>query len=256
MSYAILNPSLGVKPTIQTASVFVAEGPSVGRRVPSTLSADGNASQWGPFIPSGAKTLRLLKLSLPHEEDLPDHPDHSRGLDEVREAIRMIRHVAGMKGITAVARYLRALWDGCSPEVMVQAFPALLEDMAVRIVFTIPASWREDAISRMRDAVLASGIPNIGRGLATIEFLTESEAAALAILPGLVQSRSCKVPLHHYPFLLFSYYPRPFPHLFCHQLQTVTLILDSGKKNKTLTLGSGRRFGGHLRLWRWYGCEF
>jgi hypothetical protein len=168
--------------------------------VPTTLGTDPNADHWGPFIPPGAETLRLLKLSLPHDDDLPDHPDHSGNLDAVREEIGKIRDVAGMKGVAAAAKYIESLWNGCKGEVARRAAPVSLKDMAVRIVFTFPATWRDDALARMRDAILASGILNIGRGPAAMEFLTEAEATALAVLPKVTESRRCKVPLALPPF--------------------------------------------------------
>jgi len=193
--------------------------------VPSTLSADPNALQWGPFIPPGARTLRLLKLCLPHEEDLPDHPDHSTNLDEVREAIRVIRHVAGMRGFSAAAKYLSSLWNGCEPQIAAAAGRVSLRDMTVRIVFTIPATWREDVVARMRDAVLESRILNVGRGPAAMEFLAESEAAALAVLPRLSESRRCKVLLAPLPFSFLFVLPRLVPRFVCHQPQNATLNL-------------------------------
>lgn len=187
-------------------------------RIPTILAADPNAAEWGPFIRPGAQTLTLLKLTLPHEEDLPDHPAHSSNLDEVREAIRVIRHVAGMKGVSVVAKYLSCLWNACKSRIAEEY--TLSEDMTIRIVFTIPATWREDAIARMRDAILASGILNIGRSLANMEFLTESEAAALSVLPRLAGSRRCKV-LMSPPTDSFS--SRIVPEFTCHQLQNCHL---------------------------------
>lgn len=188
VSYAIMKTGDNVPPRILTARFR-----QRCERVPSTLNVGPNV---GPnvlhSIPSNATTLKLLKLSLPHEEDLPDHPDHVENLDQVRQAIRMIRHT-GMKGVEAVAEYLRRLWKDCQCDIIENAMPVMLEDMAVRIVFTIPASWGEDAICRTRHAVEASGILKIGRGPAAMEFLTETEAAALAILPQFVNSTSCEI---------------------------------------------------------------
>ncbi|OIW33117.1 hypothetical protein CONLIGDRAFT_162978 [Coniochaeta ligniaria NRRL 30616] len=191
-SYAILDPSSGEPPRIESVRVLGADGSRMHSRVPSTLSADPNAPQWGPYIPPGAQTLRLLKLALPNEDDLPGDPNHSRNLEEVREAMRMIRYTAGMKGVSATAKYLSSFWNACESGIEA-AEHVTLKDMDVRVLFTYPASWRHDARFRMRDAVLASGILNAGRSPATMELLPESEAAALAVLPGLAASCHCKV---------------------------------------------------------------
>lgn len=137
----------------------------------------------------------------------------------------MIRHVAGMRGFSAAAKYLSSLWNGCEPQIAAAAGRVSLRDMTVRIVFTIPATWREDVVARMRDAVLESRILNVGRGPAAMEFLAESEAAALAVLPRLSESRRCKVLLAPLPFSFLFVLPRLVPRFVCHQPQNATLNL-------------------------------
>ena len=71
-----------------------------------------------------------------------------------------------------------------------------LAGVEIRFVFGIPAVWGEDAASRIKEAINKSHVLQLpGRLPASVSFIAEPEAAAIAVLPRAVQSGRLKVRL-------------------------------------------------------------
>jgi hypothetical protein len=65
--------------------------------------------------------------------------------------------------------------------------------MDVRFVFGVPAVWNEETILRMDQAVVHSGVPSFARKPASVDYIPEPEAAAIAVIPDLSQTNSLSV---------------------------------------------------------------
>jgi hypothetical protein len=106
-------------------------------------------------------------------------------LDKIRAATCFNR------GIDAVAEYIRRLWICIGNALDYSLLPLCgptPDSIDVRFAFGIPAVWQMDAIDRMKKAIEDSGILCLGGGrLASLDFVLEPEAAAVALLPRLLE---------------------------------------------------------------------
>ncbi len=163
---------------------------------PSALGNTDRLGSWGSGITEDEDKLTLFKLSLPHPDDLRkiDH-QHPERLAVVRNAFSKL-DALGKSGVDIVAEYLRRLWAAKKNKVFeeIHRRGLTLAGIEIRFVFGIPAVWREDAYSRMKDAVNKSNVLQLpGRLPASVSFIAEPEAAAIAALPRAVQSGRLKV---------------------------------------------------------------
>lgn len=146
-----------------------------------TGAADGGQPRWGWQVSPEEEAFRWFKLALAHPEDLGADFQTSAALEDARRT----RQARNMCPEQVAADYLRALWDsnlqyaasrlGSSVDQLAQA--------TLHVVIGVPASWLPDAQLRLREAVAKAGIPGPrSHPQSTLEFLSEAEAASLAVL--------------------------------------------------------------------------
>jgi hypothetical protein len=157
----------------------------------STLGTSGRPGSWGTGIAADEDKLTLLKLALLHYDNLlRDHQQYPARPATAREAISQLS-AAGKTSIEAVAQYLACLWADAQPHLSLLLQQQRLgpEDVHVRFVFGIPAVWDDSTVMRMKEAITQSRICAIdGIPLpASMSFIAEPEAAAIAMIPGLAQ---------------------------------------------------------------------
>ncbi|KAH6632292.1 hypothetical protein F5144DRAFT_533690 [Chaetomium tenue] len=125
----------------------------------------------------------------------PDAPPtsvhlHARGVEMQPTTLGI--NIESWTGARAVTKYLDCLWADASYRIRTQLagrnipFPS---DEDVFFMFTTPAVWSEETVSRMRKSIEESTILHPGASLGHID---EPEAAALAVIPGAVTKRSLK----------------------------------------------------------------
>ena len=167
---------------------------------PSVLGKIKQPDNWGMGVESEDDKLTLLKLALPGDElqGGVQHPEH---LWAVQTELSKIS-AAGYDGVTVLAEYMNRMWAVARLQLerhveadLGGSVPATL---TVGFVFGIPAVWGEQVVERMRQAITESGMTN----QATFtDLIIEPEAAALNILPSLVEEGVVKVrasTLHSY----------------------------------------------------------
>ncbi|KAK3294349.1 uncharacterized protein B0H64DRAFT_475826 [Chaetomium fimeti] len=157
---------------------------------PSTLSAikrDDGPGSWGTGIAARTPTLRLFKLALLHTDDLVLENELPDSIAFVNQSISEIRH-ASWTGTEAVTTYLKRLWADADrrikDELQEKNVAVAEEDMC--FLFTNPAVWSDETVSRMKKAIEAS---NVVRADARCGFMDEPKAAALAVIPQLQSHR-------------------------------------------------------------------
>jgi molecular chaperone DnaK (HSP70) len=141
-------------------------------------AAKGTEISWGYTVSPNArgKTLEWFKLLLLNENDLPDDIRGSPIIQQARQALKDANKTA----VQVIADYLRELWVFCSQRITSAAGAAIWTKNRIQVVMTIPAIWKADAKSKMREAATRAGI--LGRPGTVLDFVTEPEAAALATL--------------------------------------------------------------------------
>ncbi|KAK4234783.1 hypothetical protein C8A03DRAFT_37410 [Achaetomium macrosporum] len=129
---------------------------------------------------------------------LPRNPNHPERLAAVRGVLDKI-HAATFfpSGVDAVAEYIKRLWADVS-EFLTKTLKGIstldFDPWNVRFVFGVRAVWQEDAVLRMKQAIEKSRILSLSGGrLASFDFVPEPEAAAIAVLPQLLQHRDLKL---------------------------------------------------------------
>ncbi|OTA06912.1 hypothetical protein A9Z42_0077040 [Trichoderma parareesei] len=134
---------------------------------------------WGYAAPIGESTLRWFKLCLLDEEDLPQYLRESAHLQSAKSSLEKL----GTHAVDVISDYLRELWKYSLSCIERAEGASLMELSALRVIVTLPAIWPAYAQFRMKEAIEKPGILE-PRGLfdTTLEFISESEAAALASL--------------------------------------------------------------------------
>lgn len=157
----------------------------------------GGGPAWGDEVTADdVARLSLLKLALLHPDAIQSaNPEHPGRTATVRAEIDKI-WATGKTGPGAIAEYIGRLLPDMVAQIQdyIGAFGLRLADLNVRFVFGIPAVWGNDAIARLRDAVEDSGILRLLDGRpAPMDFITEPEAAAMALVPGIARSHALQV---------------------------------------------------------------
>jgi hypothetical protein len=171
-----------------------------------TGAADGGHPRWGWQVSPDEEAFRWFKLALAHPEDLGADFQTSAALEDARRT----RQARNMCPKQVAADYLRALWDSSLRQAArdLDTSVAQLGQATLHVVIGVPASWLPDAQLRLREAVAKAGIPGPrSHPQSTLEFLSEAEAAALAVLgpkndswlnvgrTGNLQVLACPVPI-------------------------------------------------------------
>lgn len=156
----------------------------------------GRQDSWGSGIAAGEDKFTLFKLSLLHPDALRQgDQQHPERLATVRHAFAKLE-AAGRGGVDVVSDYLRRLWAAAGNQIHAEMRVRELEpaDIDIRFVFGIPAVWGEDAVSRMKEAINNSCLLQLpGRLPASLSFIAEPEAAAIAVLPQMARGGGLKV---------------------------------------------------------------
>ncbi|KAF2025630.1 actin-like ATPase domain-containing protein [Setomelanomma holmii] len=88
---------------------------------------------------------------------------------------------AGKTPVEAVADYLRLLWQHAVLNIERNLGEATVDGLPFKIVCTVPAVWNNAAVGKMRKASKSAGLmARRAAGTATLDFVSEPEAAALA----------------------------------------------------------------------------
>ncbi len=233
---------------------------------PSVLGNTDRPGSWGSGITEDEDKLTLFKLSLLHPDDLRQiNEQHPERIAAVRDAFSKL-DTAGKRGVDVVAEYLRRLWAAGKPQILAEIHRKglTLAGVEIRFVFGIPAVWGEDAASRMKEAINKSHVLQLpGRLPASVSFIAEPEAAAIAVLPRAVQSGRLKVRLLSRRALPSSSFPRtcsitdlvargsPSPPFPPKQNRETVVICDCGGGtvvSKLSRLGASLRSGRRKRM--------
>ena len=157
----------------------------------------GGGPAWGDEVTADdVARLSLLKLALLHPDAIQSaNPEYPGRTATVRAEIDKI-WAAGKTGPGATAEYIGRLLPDIFAQVQgkIGAFGLRFADLSVRFVFGIPAVWGNDAIARLRDAVEDSDILRLLDGRpAPMDFMTEPEAAAIALVPAIASTHALQV---------------------------------------------------------------
>ncbi|KAK1764987.1 hypothetical protein QBC33DRAFT_561270 [Phialemonium atrogriseum] len=116
-----------------------------------------------------------IKLFLLHEGDWPPH---ALGSPILRKAAGAARSLS-MGPVRLTTAYLEHLWDKVRGFIARKLClsPEEFRGLCMRVIFTVPAVWPEDALRRMEAAIRASGILDSTRE-SSFTFMREPAAAA------------------------------------------------------------------------------
>jgi molecular chaperone DnaK (HSP70) len=105
------------------------------------------------------------------------HEQGGSKIDEVRQLLDRLNK----KPIDVVADYLRKLWNHTLKIIELKLTKIALDNMALRVVITVPATWDHAAQELTRKAAIQAGItaPRYS-GQTSLKLVSEPEAAALA----------------------------------------------------------------------------
>lgn len=81
--------------------------------------------------------------------------------------------------VDVVSDYLRCLWTHATETIKAKIGQTLWENLAIRIVLTVPAIWDHQAQELTRKSAEMAGL--MARKNTTLELIGEPEAAALAV---------------------------------------------------------------------------
>lgn len=126
--------------------------------------------------------LRFFKLLLLEEDDLRKYVKFSPQIENAKTEMKRL----GKSSIEVVADYLRELWGHAITIIKEAKGEALIDSVPLHVIVTVPAIWTDYARDRMRRAVELAGIcePRL-LGETKLSLISEPEAAALSVLPGL-----------------------------------------------------------------------
>lgn len=186
------------------APVDIALRPTGGTILEPTI-LNPSTDAWGEAVAADATRLSLLKLKLLHSDTLRGanaaYPDRIATVMAELDKIE----TAGMSGPEALGRYIRLLCESASHnlEKYLANLGLQFNQVSIRFVFGISAVWGNDTVERMRDAVSKSDVLAArGSRPATVDFIAEPEATALALLPQIASSHTLKVLARSFPGLL------------------------------------------------------
>ncbi|KAH6629649.1 hypothetical protein C7974DRAFT_394938 [Boeremia exigua] len=132
---------------------------------------------WGYGVEDDDEAVEWFKLLLLEESDMDDKQKTS---PQIQKAKRLLQK-ANKTAVQAVGDYLRLLWAHTITNIKKQAGEDFLRGLPLKVVCTVPAIWRNKAISKMREAAKHAGILERRTGGETkLFFVSEPEAAALA----------------------------------------------------------------------------
>lgn len=158
-----------------------------------SYSCFGNRQRWGSVITAAEGPLKLFKLLLLDDTDLPDYIRDKSDLIETKKRIQEM----GKSAAEVVYDYLTVLLANASKQISKTYHAQPFQTVQKRIVATLPAIWPIYAQVRMREAVLKAAVKSgIFRQEGDEKFLTiisEHEAAALATVHDLMGQNSLKV---------------------------------------------------------------
>lgn len=160
------------------------------KKVPTRIKFDSSGVRWGFQSPFDCETIAWFKLLLINEKDLPRDILNC----SYYKAARTRQKEIGKSPVEIVASFLACLWqhslqaiEGCLGE-------KFIKECRFHIVFTVPAIWPHYAHNLMREAAAKAQILRVRPcGITTLQFISEPEAAALAIVKELRKRISIKV---------------------------------------------------------------
>ncbi|XWW97179.1 hypothetical protein V2A60_005160 [Cordyceps javanica] len=138
---------------------------------------------WGYNISPDKDEIRWFKLLLLDKKDVPKDISQCSQLKEAEKRMRRLRK----DPVELVACYLSSLWSFCTARITRALGAGEVGSCKIRIVMTIPAIWPHYAQDRMKRAAELAGMLQTTSVLLrapTLEFASEPEAAALAVLAG------------------------------------------------------------------------
>lgn len=149
-------------------------------KVPTCLSyKNGEVSSWGYDVPSNEIAVRLFKLLLLNESDVPDHLRDSSQMNSAK----LLLETTGKSVIEVISDYIREVWKHSLENIKKSIGRQMVELSRFQIVVTVPAIWPMYAQSRMEEAIKLAGIlGERAAGNTTVTFISEPEAAALATM--------------------------------------------------------------------------
>ncbi|KAI8157119.1 hypothetical protein KHU50_009633 [Colletotrichum sp. SAR 10_65] len=152
-------------------------------KTPTTMSFRGKRGEvtWGyGLAPDGKQEpLKWFKLLLVDDDDLPTSVRES---SQIAAAQRLVKS-ANKDPVEVIGCYLRHLWNHAIECIAKSGGADLVTMCKFHVVITLPAIWPEYAKQRMQRAAEDAGmLKERPAGATTLSFITEPEAAALAMM--------------------------------------------------------------------------
>ena len=156
-------------------------------KAPSRINYDqhGLPDKWGYGMFENAQTLKLFKLLVLDEEDIPSN---IRDFSEVERLFSVMRSQK-KDAVDIVSDYLKCFWEYVIDTVGFRQGSRNGDIPKLKVVITVPASWPLYTRNRMRLAIENAGIMDERKGgKPTLVFMTEPEAAAIATMKDISSS--------------------------------------------------------------------
>ncbi|KAF3051884.1 hypothetical protein E8E11_011099 [Didymella keratinophila] len=152
-------------------------------------SARPSEMTWGYGV-GDQEAVEWFKLLLLDDSDM-DYKQKTS--PQILKAKAMLQK-ANKTAVEAVTDFLRLLWAHAVANIEKQAGEEFVNGLSFKVVCTVPAIWRNDAISKMREAAKVAGILETRlAGETTLSFVSEPEAAAIATFEDLKRYPNIRV---------------------------------------------------------------
>ncbi|KAJ3527025.1 hypothetical protein NM208_g10913 [Fusarium decemcellulare] len=165
-------------------------------KVPSAIHYDENSEEgpaWGYAVPLDENVLRWFKLLIIDEKDLPSKIRGSPQINTARARLLQLNKTPA----EVIGDYLSAVWKHSRESIIRSVGLRMFKISRLHIVVTLPAIWPLYARIRMEEAMGIAGFRELRpAGEATIEYISEPEAAALACLHETSEGAELKVGDH------------------------------------------------------------
>ncbi|KAH8672887.1 hypothetical protein BGZ60DRAFT_405791 [Tricladium varicosporioides] len=145
-------------------------------KVPSKIcyNDNGTVAKWGyTVMPKDRNQAQWFKLLL-------SDAALEKECERVRQTRLLLRKLK-KSPVDVAADYLRCLWTHAIEVIEFTLGKITVDNMAFRVVLTVPANWDDTAVELTRKAAVQAGITESRfRGETTLRTVSEPEAAALA----------------------------------------------------------------------------
>lgn len=146
-------------------------------KVPSVLTynSSGEVTSWGYRLDEERNAISWFKLCLSEKASRTlaiEQPDRNQRL-------QLLLKNFNKEPVDIVADYLRCLWEHVKEDIEEKTNQWLWENIQLKIVLTVPATWDHKAQEMTRKAAEQAGLTE--RPGTTLELIGEPEAAALEV---------------------------------------------------------------------------